>query len=471
MKSPSAGRSPAGATSFNILQMPPELLRGDQLPEVSTALPGPGSVALSADLARFEAPGINTLGGNGEPAIVWRAALGANVLDVDGNRFLDLTSGFGAAAIGHRHPQVVAAVARQASELVHGLGDVAAHPARIALAARLCRLAPVDEPLVHFAVSGADAVEIAWKTAILATGRQRLLTFEPGYHGLTFGALAATSRPEFRAPFTAQLSPLVDRLPFAAPLELVAKHLAEGAGRGDGGGGSSVAAVLVEPIVGREGILVPPPGWLSGLEALCRESGALLVLDEILTGFARTGRTFACDHEAVRPDLLCCGKALGGGLPLAAVVGRATWMRAWQTGGEALHTGTFVAHPLACAAALATLDVLAGERLAERAATLGARIEAALAPALPAGVTLRGRGALWGLELPNAARAAELADRLRRRGLLLLRGGPSGRVVELLPPLILSDRQLDFALAAILSELAELSPLSHATAGSADPAR
>ena len=174
----------------------------------------------------------------------------------------------------------------------------------------------------------------------------------------------------------------------------------------------------------------------------------------MITGFARTGRTFACDHEAVRPDLLCCGKALGGGLPIAAVVGRGAVMEAWRTGGEALHTGTFVAHPLACAAALATLDILADERLAERAATLGESLASGLAPFAPPGVALRGRGALWGLELPTAAAAASLVDRLRHRGLLLLRGGPAGRVVELLPPLVLSDEQLAFALAVLRDELA-----------------
>ena len=436
--------------------MPAALARGDLLPQILTALPGPASCALALDLGGHEAPGINTLGPDGEPAVVWHSALGANVLDVDGNRFLDLTSGFGAATVGHRHPRVVAALAQQATELLHGLGDVAAHPARIALASRLCALAPVDSPRVHFAVSGADAVEIAWKTALLATGRRRLLAFDPGYHGLTFGALAASSRREFRAPFAAQLSPHVARLPFACDLERVAEQLAAEAG-GDGGDGvGGVAAVLVEPIVGREGILVPPAGWLAGLARLCREAGAVLILDEILTGFARTGRMFACDHEAVRPDLLCCGKALGGGLPLAAVVGRSDLMNAWRTGGEALHTGTFVAHPLACAAALATLELIADEALVARAAALGERIAAVLAPALPSGIVLRGRGALWGLELPDAAAAAALVDQLRRRGLLLLRGGPSGRVVELLPPLVISADQLGFALAALCDALASL---------------
>jgi len=420
------------------------LARGDLLPEMRTAVPGPASAALARDLARYEAPGINTLGASDQPAVVWRAARGANVLDVDGNRFLDLTSGFGAATIGHRHRRVVEAVSRQATELLHGLGDLAAHPARIELAGRLCTLAPVDSPRVHFAVSGADAVEIALKTALAATGRGRILAFDPGYHGLTFGALAVTSRREFRAPFLAHLSPHVARLPFACPLELVARQLEAS---------PAVAGVIVEPIIGREGVLVPPDGWLAGLARLCREAGAALILDEILTGFARTGRLFACDHEAVRPDLLCCGKALGGGLPIAAVVGRSDLMGIWRSGGEALHTGTFVAHPLACAAALATLDVIAEENLAKRATAIGVQIRDALAPGLPTDIALRGRGALWGLELPDALAAARLVEALRERGILLLRGGPSGRVVEILPPIVISAEQLAFALAAICAAL------------------
>lgn len=424
--------------------MTAELSSGDLLPEVRTALPGPASAALCRELANTEAPGINTLGDDDSPALVWQSALGANVLDVDGNRFLDFTSGFGAASIGHRHPRIVAALTHQAGELLHGLGDVAAHPARIALASRLAALAPVDDPRVHFAVSGADAVEIAWKTALLATGRRRLLAFDPGYHGLTFGALAATSRREFRTPFAAQLSPHVARLPYACPLERIGELLAA---EGD------VAAVVVEPIVGREGVLLPPAGWLAGLSGLCREAGALLILDEILTGFGRTGRTFACEEEGVRPDLLCCGKALGGGLPIAAVLGRKDLMRVWRTGGEALHTGTFVAHPLACAAALATLDVLADQHLAASAREIGGRLLSALSHALPRGAALRGRGALWGIELATALEAAALAEALRRRGLLLLRGGPEGRVLELLPPLVVTPAQLGFALEVLQLEL------------------
>jgi 4-aminobutyrate aminotransferase-like enzyme len=425
------------------------LVRGDLVPRLAVPPPGPRSRELAAALARHEAPGINTLGPRDEPALVWQEALGANVLDVDGNVFVDLTSGFGVAAVGHRHPRVVAAVVEQAARLLHGLADVAAHPARVALAARLAALAPVDEPRVHFAVSGADAVEIALKTALAATGRAGVLAFDPAYHGTTLGALAATSRAEFRAPFGAHLHPHVTRLPHGAGLPALERALAAG----------DFAAVSVEPVVGREGVLVPPAGWLAALAGAARRAGALLVVDEVFTGFGRTGRWFAVEHDGVRPDLLCCGKAVGGGLPLAAVVGERRHMEAWRSEGEALHTGTFVAHPLACAAALATLDALADERLVARAAALGTRLAPALsrlAALAPHVLAHRGLGALWALELDSAARARSLVAACRERGVLVLAGGPLGRVVELAPPLVITDAQLDAALAALGAALAEV---------------
>jgi 4-aminobutyrate aminotransferase-like enzyme len=241
----------------------------------------------------------------------------------------------------------------------------------------------------------------------------------------------------------------VVRLPFAGPLEACADALAGGA----------IGAVVVEPVVGREGVLVPPAGWLAGLAAAARAAGALLVADEILTGFGRTGRRFAVDHDGVRPDLLCCGKALGGGLPIAATIGRRPLMEVWRSGGEALHTGTFVAHPLACAAALATLDLLARERLAERAATVGARFGTALAARL-AGVptvrAVRGIGMLWGIELATPAAAAELARGCRAEGVLVLAGGAEGRVIELAPPLTIAEPQLAAVLAIVAATAARL---------------
>lgn len=411
------------------------LRRGDLLPRIVTPPPGPRARTLCRDLARYEAPGVNTLPG-GASTMVWQEALGANVLDVEGNVYVDLTAGFGAAAVGHRHPRVVAAIRRQGGVLLHGLGDVAAHPLRIRLARRLARLAPVDDPQVFFAVSGAEAVEIALKTALLATGRPGILAFDPAYHGLTLGALAVTSRREFRAPFQAHLHRRVRRLPYGSPPEAVARVLDEPSG---------VGCVILEPVVGREGVLLPPPGWLKALARVTKERQVLLVADEIFTGFGRTGSWFAVADEGVRPDLLCCGKALGGGLPIAAVVGRSDLMAAWRTPGEALHTATFLAHPLSCAAALAVLDILRARRLPERARKLGAQVAERVLPwaaRYPGVREVRGRGLLWGIELASAGVARKVAAAAGQRGVLVLSGGSRGEVIQLAPPLTIAQRQL-----------------------------
>jgi 4-aminobutyrate aminotransferase-like enzyme len=411
--------------------------------------PGPESRRLSELLARFEAPGVNTLVG-GEPSVVWAEAEGSVVVDVDGNRYLDLTAGFGVAAVGHRHPRVVAAVREQAGRLLHGLGDVSAHPARVELARRLAREVPAGEPeeerRVHFAVSGADAVEVAAKTAILATGRPGLVAFEPSYHGLTLGALALTDREHFREPFRHLLHPHVHRLPFGCDRVLLDERLATG----------EVAGVVVEPIVGREGVILPPDGWLPEVARACREQGVLLVADEIFTGLGRTGTPFAVDHEGVRPDLVCCGKALGGGLPLGAVVGSARAMDAWAAEGEARHTGTFLANPLACAAALAVLDVMDEEDLPARARRLGAQVAERLAPwpeRFPGVVETRGRGLLWGVETESAEQAKRTTRRLLDLGVLALAGGPAGNVIQIVPPLTISEADLHAALDRVESAL------------------
>lgn len=414
---------------------------GDLPPRIVVPPPGPRARELSRGLLRWEAPGVNTIL-PGSDSILWEEAAGANVRDVDGNVYVDLTSGFGVAAVGHRHPRVVEAVRDQAGRLLHALGDVHAHPLRVELARRLAEIAPVDDPQVFFAISGAEAVEIALKTALAATGRPGILAFVPSYHGLTLGALAATSREAFRAPFAAHLHGHVHRVPFGEDVE---KTLS----RGD------LGAVIVEPIVGREGVLVPPPGWLAAVADLCRRNGALLIADEIFTGFGRTGRLFAVEHEAVRPDLLCCGKALGGGLPIAAVVARRDLFRCWETPGEALHTSTFLGNPLACAAALAVLDILQEEDLPARAARLGRALGDRLATwpdRFPAVEEIRGRGLLWGVQLRTKNQAKRWTDAALQRGILLLAGGPEGRVAQIVPPLTVAEGQLEGAV-GVLEEM------------------
>jgi 4-aminobutyrate aminotransferase-like enzyme len=239
-----------------------------------------------------------------------------------------------------------------------------------------------------------------------------------------------TSRSEFREPFAEHLHGHIRRLPYGCdPGRL---ELAE------------IACVVVEPIVGREGVLVPPPGWLAEVAESCRRHGTLLIADEIFTGFGRTGRWFAVEHEGVRPDILCCGKALGGGMPIAAVLARRQLFRVWETEKEALHTATFVANPVACAAALAALSVIEDEDLPGRAARMGERVGQRLASwPVPA---VRGRGLLWGVEMETAEAARTWTANALANGVILLAGGPEGKVVQIVPPLTIEEDLLEKAL-------------------------
>ncbi len=412
-------------------------------PELETELPGPRSRELAARLARVESRDTTCL----DPIpIFWQRAHGANVWDVDGNRFIDLSAAFGVATTGHGNDQVVEALRRQAGELIHGMGDVHPPALKVELLEALAGLFPGGgEARSVLGSSGSDAVETALKTALLATGRAGVVAFEGGYHGLSLGALDATWREDFRAPFDARLP---RRTVFARYGDVgdVAARAAHGE--------TPIGAVLVEPIQGRGGERVPPDGFLRGLRELCDREGWLLIADEIYTGFGRTGRLWACDHEGVVPDLLCVGKGLASGMPLSACLGRARVMdRAWPpSSGEALHTQTFIGHPLGCAAALASIGVLERESLAERARETGAMALAELEAKLAgcAGVSaVRGRGLMIGVELEDPARASAVVRECLERGIILLPAGDGGRVLSITPPLTIDPEALRSALAVL----------------------
>jgi 4-aminobutyrate aminotransferase-like enzyme len=347
------------------------------------------------------------------------------------------------------------------------MGDVHPPEIKVRLLERLARLAPFPDARVVLASSGAEAVEVALKTARLHTGRPGVLAFTGAYHGLTYGALATTDRALFREPFEDQLNPHVLRAPFPHPYrppaelagsaDLGAAALAAVARRLEGPGGEAVGAVVVEPVQGRGGDVVPPPGFLAGLAALCRERGTLLVVDEIYTGFGRTGRRFASSHEDVVPDLLCVGKALSGALPIAACLGPARVLDAWPSSrGEAKHTSTFLGNPLACAAAIASLDEIERLDLAGRSAREGERWIARIRERVGADPRIgdvRGLGLMIGIDLvrdresrePDPGLAARVVAAALRRGWILLAGGPAGNVLSLSPPLTIPRDLLDRA--------------------------
>ena len=447
----------------------------NSLPDVRTPPPGPRSAHLTRELTARESRGV-TLVTESYP-VVWERAEGSNVWDADGNRYVDLTAGFGVAAAGHAHPRIVAAIRAQAGLLPHGMGDVHPPEAKIALLESLTELSPYEDPQVILGTNGGEAVEIALKTACLHTGKPGVIAFTGAYHGLTYGALSVTDGPVFRAPFEAQLNRSVLRAgfphPFRPPPRLAGPaEIGEAALRDverllTSEEGRDVGAVIVEPIQGRGGIVVPPPGFVAGLHELCRRHRVLLIADEVMTGFGRTGSRFACLVEGIVPDLLCVGKALSGSLPLSACIGTALIMNSWPpSAGEAIHTATFAGNPLACAAAAASLAVLEEEGLAARAATLGEslkqRLESLAADRAEIG-DVRGRGLMFGIELVdrNGEPDGELARRVGvealRRGWILLAEGPDGNIVSLTPPLIITERLLEAAvetLADVIEEVA-----------------
>ncbi len=413
----------------------------EPLPRLVTAIPGPRSRELAARLRRVESPNVTYLAP--DFPVFWERAEGCLVTDVDGNTFLDMTAAFGVASIGHRHPRVVEAVRAQSERLLHGMGDVHPSEVKVALCERIALSVPIPDAQVILGQNGGDAVEAALKTAMLATGRPGVLAFEGGYHGLTYGALDVTARADFRAPFLPQLGRFTTHLPYGCDLALVENTMRVG----------DTGAVLAEPIQGRGGIVVPPPGWLPGLRRLCDDFGVLLILDEIFTGWGRTGDRFACQHEGVVPDILCVGKALGGGLPISACVASAPLMAAWGVSrGEALHTSTFLGHPLACAAALAALQVMDDERLTERSQERGAALADGLRalqnefPHLISGV--RGRGLMLGLETASPSLGLSLVPRALAQGLIVLPAG-DGRVIEFVPPLVISPEQVSWCLSCL----------------------
>jgi 4-aminobutyrate aminotransferase-like enzyme len=442
-------------------------------PSLITPIPGPRSRALAEKLRRFESRNVTYLAD--DFPVFWERAEGTNVWDADGNRFLDLTSAFGVSSLGHTPPPARAALVEQSRNLLHAMGDV--HPT--ALKAELCaRLSALTferwntgTGKVVLGCSGSDAVEAALKTSLLHSRKSGVIAFTGGYHGLGLGALSTAGIPFFRDPFRAQLKEFTSLLPYphcfrcphgvrepfrlegrdfpncsTACLEKLHDQIEETIRTRE------IGCVLVEPVQGRGGCVVPPRDFLPMLRTICDTHKILLVFDEIYTGFNRTGALFACEHSGVVPDLICLGKALTGGLPLSACVGRADVMDAWPpSSGEALHTSTFLGNPLACALALASLEQHADPELAAQVRSAGRKMRAALdgLRALQIG-QVRGLGLMLGVELvkadgsPFPELAIAIVKHALRDGLLLLADAPTSHVLSFTPPFLIQDEEIDF---------------------------
>jgi 4-aminobutyrate aminotransferase-like enzyme len=431
------------------------LTAGDLLPSIEVPPPGPRSRELAALLGAHESPNVTFV--SDDFPIFWREALGANVLDVDGNIYIDLTAAFGVAATGHRNPRVSDAIHAQLDTLVHGMGDV--HPPEIKarLLERLAEIAPGDLSQTVLASSGAEAVEASLKTARLASGRPGVLCFGGAYHGLTYGALSVTAGEAFRGPFEDQLGIPALRAPYPDSRRGVSADDSLAAADDLLNSRNDIGAVIVEPILGRDGFVIPPTGFLAGLREICDRRELVFIFDEVYTGFGRTGRWFACQHEDVVPDIMCVGKALTGALPFSACIGRPGIMAAWPPSrGEAIHTSTFLGHPLGCAAALAQIDEIESRRLVARSARLGSELIGRLRRlAVESDVVgeVRGRGLMAAFDVvapgtgePDPALAGHLLHDALRRGLIILTEGAS---ITFTPPLTIGADQLDYAVGVL----------------------
>jgi 4-aminobutyrate aminotransferase/(S)-3-amino-2-methylpropionate transaminase len=437
---------------------------GDVLPLVRVDPPGPMSLAWAARLERAECPAFGArrraraeVAGAEMAPIVYASGSGCNVVDVDGNRYVDLAAGFGALLLGHGAPRIARAVDLQADQLWLALGDMYPSDAKIALVEKLADLYPAKGARVMLGQSGGDAITAALKTAKLATGKPGIVAFEGSYHGLGYGPLAALGlRASWREAFADQLNPKVTFAPFPATDDALDESLAAVEKALDGG---DVGAVLVEPVLGRGGCIVPPRSFLRELAALAKRSHALLIADEIWTGLGRTGHMLASVAAGVVPDLVCLGKGLGGGLPISACLGPDEIMQAWrrEPSREVVHTATFHGAPLACATALATLDTLRSEQLHERAAWIGDVLQRALGESFAnmAGTfSVRGAGLMIGIHVGTAATALALQRALLGAGWIVTLGGTAGDVLVLTPPLVISSSLLE-AFVVVLRGLLE----------------
>lgn len=404
-----------------------------------------------ATLSKWESRDATYLGA--EPPLVFAKGEASTIWDVEGKAYFDMCAGFGVLALGH-NSQVQQRVFQQTLEeslVVHAMGDVYPSRDKIELLAYMGKLLPTYLNKGTLALSGGQAVEIAVKTAQMATGKQGFICFEGSYHGLDLGILPLTSRNDFKDPFRAWIpGRYVSELPHSCSVDLVLEAIAAQKKSEHG-----CAAVVVEPIQGRAGVRLPHKGWLEALSTICRSEGVLLIYDEVFTGLGRTGQiTFG---EEAPCDLLCLGKALGGGLPLSACFGREDVMNAWpENRGEAIHTGTFFGHPLSCRLGLETMRAIVDEKLLDRSKFFGEKMRRDLRAVLgkhPSVCDIRGLGMMTGIELREAGAGALWMDRLRLHGVVALASGMQGQGLSLTPSLTLSENDWDAVLEILVRTL------------------
>jgi len=432
-----------------------------------TEIPGPRSVALAARRAAAVSPAVSTL----LPVYIDRAE-GAVLVDVDGNSFIDLGSGIAVNTVGHSVPAVVEAVEEQIRRFSHTCFMIGGYEGYVAVCERLNQLTPGDHPKSSALFnSGAEAVENAVKVARHATGRQAVVVFDHAYHGRTNLTMALTAK---NMPYKHRFGPFAPEV-YRAPLSYPYRD-AEGMTGSEAAdraldvidkqvGASNIACLLIEPIQGEGGFIVPAPGFLPALAEWCDANEVLLVADEVQTGFCRTGDWFASDHEGVVPDLVVTAKGMAAGMPLAGLTGRADLMARVHPGGIG---GTYSGNPVACAAAVAAIDFMAEQDLCRQARRVGEVITGRLDKLRadhPGVGDVRGRGGMQAIEFvqpgtsrPDPAAAAAVASACHTEGVVILTCGTWGNIIRLLPPLTIDESLLGEGLDVLAGAIERVVP-------------
>jgi 4-aminobutyrate aminotransferase/(S)-3-amino-2-methylpropionate transaminase len=427
-----------------------------------TEIPGPRSQALAGRRSASVAPGVSST----LPVYIDRGE-GAILIDVDGNQLIDLGSGIAVTSIGHAVPEVVEAVSAQVARFTHTCFMVAPYEGYVEVCEQLNARTPGNhDKLSALFNSGAEAVENAVKIARHATGRQAVIVFDHAYHGRTNLTMALTAKAHPYKQGFGPFAPEVYRVPMSYPLRDPDGFTgADAAARALGlaekqVGAGTIAAVLVEPVQGEGGFVVPAPGFLGALAEWCRDNGAVFIADEVQSGFCRTGDWFACEHESVVPDLVTTAKGIAAGMPLAAVTGRSEIMSHVHSGGLG---GTYGGNPVACAAALAAISVMERDDLVGAARRIGSVIEqelGALVARHDAIAERRGRGAMQAIEFvqpgtlhPNPVAASAVASACHAQGVVVLTCGTWGNIIRLLPPLSIDDQLLGDGLSVLAESI------------------
>jgi 4-aminobutyrate aminotransferase/(S)-3-amino-2-methylpropionate transaminase len=448
-----------------------------KLQRKSELIPGPISKELHEDLCNLEAPNLSL---NDEKlSIIWEKAEGTRIIDVDGNEYIDFASGLNVANVGHTNSQVVREAKKQLNEQLQGMGDFHANLRKIEFLKKITEVVPIANPRVILTVNGSDAVDAALKTATLYTGKSNFISFYGAYHGMGAKSLEVTARHHFRKPFTKEIPktatfvpyPYCYRCPFSKEPESCSTEClsyVEQTIENTAAGSDDIAAVVIESYQGRGGVVPAPTKFLKGLRELCTRNGILLILDEILSGFGRTGEWFGFEHAGIEPDIITIGKGLSSGYPISACIGKDEIMNgAWSKfAGESIHTSTFQGNPVGCAIAMASIKYLEEHNLVHKSKINGDYFLEQLKTKIgnhPNVGDIRGSGMMIGVEFvsdtytkqPNAELCWNVMRNALDRGMLFLNGGHQVNVLCLTPPLVMQREEIDYCITQLTSILEE----------------